>query len=158
MASRHVRGFTLIELIMVLLLIGILAVFVLPRANLTQGFDEVGYRDKVRGALEYARKAAIAQRRNVQVAVAGNNVTLTIANDVPEGPNGLVFARALALPAPDRLCNGPINMVCAPPGVTLVAVPANLVFSPLGRPTPPATFTVSGMPAFTVAAESGHVN
>ena len=55
-ARRRARGFTLIELIMVLLLLGILAVFALPRIDLTRGFDEVGYRDAVRATLEYARK------------------------------------------------------------------------------------------------------
>lgn len=150
------RGFTLIELIMVVLILGILAVFVLPRTDLTQGFDEVGFHDAARSTLEYARKSAIAERRNVRVTLAGNNLTLTIANDIPEGANANNFARALALPAPDRRCGGPVNQLCAPPGIALGG-PATLDFSPLGRPSAAAVYTVTDQPDILVEAETGHV-
>lgn len=144
---------------MVILLTSILAVFIVPRVTLIQSFDDIGYRDKVRGALEFARKTAIAQRRNVQVTLAANNLTLTIANDTPEGAGATTYARALALPVPDRACGGPVNMVCAPANVTLGGT-SPLVFSPLGRPTTgAAAYTVTGAQAFNIVveAESGHV-
>jgi MSHA pilin protein MshC len=156
------RGFTLIELIMVVLILGLLAVFVLPRTDLTQGFDEVGFHDAARSTLEYARKSAIAERRNVRVTLAGNNLTLTIANDIPEGANALNFdiaggnARPLALPTPDRRCGGPVNQLCAPAGIALGG-PATLDFSPLGRPSAAASYTVTDQPNILVEAETGHV-
>lgn len=166
-ARCRARGFTLIELIMVLVLLGILAVFALPRVNLTQGYDEVGYRDAVRATLEYARKSAVAERRNVRVALGSNNLALVIANDSPEGAAALNFdiasnaARALALPTPDRRCAAPIpvNQLCAPANVTL-AGPATLTFSPLGRPDAAASYTVTGEDPWTVTveAETGHVH
>jgi len=152
-------GFTLIELVMVLLIIGVLAVFVIPRLDLLRGFDEIGYRDKVRGTLEFARKSAVAQRRNVNVNLSGNDLILTVAADVPEGAAGTTYGRALVLPSPDRLCAGqPVNQVCAPDGITLTG-PANLQFSPLGRPSAAATYTVGGAvpEVITVEAETGHV-
>jgi MSHA pilin protein MshC len=159
-ASRLARGFTLIELIMVLLLVGILAIFVLPRLDLTRGFDEVGHRDALRGTLEFARKAAVSERRNVRVTLAGNNLSLSIDNDNPEGAAAGTFPRNLALPAPDRHCGGPVNQLCAPSGVT-VAGPATLTFSPLGRATAASyDYTVTGSTTFTltVEAETGHVH
>ena len=151
------RGFTLIELIMVVLILGILAVFVLPRANLTQGFDEVGFHDAARSTLEYARKSAIAERRNVRVTLAGNSLSLTIDNVGPEAAGAGTFPRQLALPVPDRRCGGAVNQLCAPPNVTLTSATATLDFSPLGRPSAAATYAVTGQPDILVEAETGHV-
>ncbi len=159
---RGTSGFTLVELVMVLIVLGILAVFVLPRISLTQGFDEVGYRDAVRATLEFARKTAVAERRNVQVALAASNLTLTIENVGPENSAGL-FPRALALPTPDRRCPAPIpaNQLCAPANVALTSATANLVFTPLGRPQAGgAIYTVTGGTPWTITveAETGHVH
>lgn len=153
---RGTTGFTLIELVMVLVLLGILAVFVLPRVDLTQGFDEVGYRDAVRSTLEYARKSAVAQRRNVRVVLAGNNLTLTIDNVTPDTVGAGTFPRNLALPAADRRCGGAVNQLCAPANIAL-AGPATLTFTPLGQPNAAAVYTVTGQPAINVAPETGHV-
>lgn len=153
------RGFTLIELVMVIVLVGVLAVVVVPRMNLLTGFNDVGYRDKVRGALEFARKAAVSQRRSVRVSLAGNNLTLT-ADNVETGTAGAgTYLRALTLPAADRACGGVTNQVCAPAGVTL-AGPAALAFNPLGQPSAGGAYTITGASAWTITveAETGYVH
>ncbi|MEI2695131.1 MAG: prepilin-type N-terminal cleavage/methylation domain-containing protein [Saprospiraceae bacterium] len=80
---RKQPGFTMVELITVMIIVGIMAVVALPRFN-SAGFNTTGYRDKARAALEFARKSAVAQRRIVCVALAGNSLTLTIDNVTPE--------------------------------------------------------------------------
>jgi len=160
-AWRRGRGFTLIEMIMVMVMIGILAVVVVPRLDM-RVFKDVGFRDKARGALEYARKAAVAQRRNVQVSLAGNNLTFQIDNVGPEAVGAGTYPRNLTLPATDPACGGATNQVCAPTGsngVTLTG-PATLTFSPLGRPNAAASYTVTGASTFTltVEAETGLVH
>jgi MSHA pilin protein MshC len=156
---RGAPGFTLIELVMVMIVLGILAVFVIPRLDLTRGFDEVGLRDAVRATLELARKSAVAERRNVRVTLAGNSLTLTIDNVSPEDPGAGSYPRNLNLPTPDRRCGGPANQLCAPPDVTLGG-PATLTFSPLGRPSAAASYNVTGDApwSITVEAETGHVH
>jgi MSHA pilin protein MshC len=156
---RGQPGFTLIELVTIMLVIGVLAVVVLPRFDLLRGYDEVGYRDKVKSTLEYARKSAVAQRRNVRVTLAANNLTLTIDNDIPEGAGAGGFPRNLALPAADRTCGGATNQVCAPANVTL-AGNAVLNFTPLGVPSAAGLYTVTGDSAYTITveAETGYVH
>jgi MSHA pilin protein MshC len=152
------QGFTLIELIMVIVLVGVLAVAVVPNLGILKTFDDAGYRDKVRGALEYARKAAVAQRRNVEVTLAANSLTFKIANDVSDVAAGSTYPRNLALPTTDRACAA-ANMVCAPSGVTLTGT-SSVTFSPLGRPSAAATYTVAGTSALTITveAETGYVH
>jgi prepilin-type N-terminal cleavage/methylation domain-containing protein len=65
---RKNGGFTLVELIVILVVIGILAVFLLPNMRTMSAFKERGDYDRVVSALQYARKAAIAQRRYVCVS------------------------------------------------------------------------------------------
>ena len=155
---RPVRGFTLIELVMVIVLVGVLAVAVVPNLSILKSFDEAGYRDKVRGALEYARKSAVSQRRNVQVTLAANSLTFRVANDVSDVAAGSTYPRDLTLPVADRACAA-TNMVCAPSGVTMTGT-ASVTFSPLGRPSAAAAYTVTGTSALTVTveAETGYVH
>ena len=158
-------GFTMVELITVLIVVGIMAAVAVPRMN-PSGFDATGYRDKVRATLEFARKSAVAQRRIVCVTRAANGLTLTIDNVTPETPGAGVCPppppppRELTLPATDAACGGPTNAICAPnANVTLVG-PVALTFDALGRPSAAAIYTVTDtMMTLTinVEAETGYV-
>lgn len=150
----------MIELISVMLIVGILAVVALPRFSLLDGFNEIGYRDKVKATLEYARKSAVAQRRNVCVALVTNGLTLT--RDVRDPDTNAVDCtqvptpniNRLQLPAPDTAAGNEIR----PRGNVTLTGTAMLIFSPLGRPSATATYTVSGGGgAITVEAETGYV-
>jgi len=153
--QRCQPGFTMIELIMVMVMIGILAVVALPSFDLLKGFDEIGYRDKVKAALEYTRKAAVAQRRYSCVTLASNNLTVTIDLNAPESYGGGCPANALSLPATDQSCSpAAANKICAPSSVTL-AGPATLTFSPLGVPSAAGTYTVTGTAASAITVEAG---
>ena len=161
------RGFTLVELVMTMIIIGILAVVALPRFDLLRGFDEIGYRDQVKATLEYARKSAVAQRRYVCVDVDTNDVTLTIEAVEPENTGHTAtcpYTPTLSLPTPDTSCSGgATNKVCHPSGVALAlagATPRYLLFSPLGQPSTAGSYTVTGDSGhtITVEAETGYVH
>lgn len=152
-------GFTLIELVTVMVLISILAFSVLPRLDVLDGFNAPAYRDKVRATLQFARKAAVAQRRHVSVITADNGLLLSIASTDPDTGFPAQFARALRIPGTDG------NAIKAPARGSLVTTQATLIFDAQGRPcndqgialANSVGFTVSGL-ALTVEAESGYVH
>jgi MSHA pilin protein MshC len=66
------RGFTLVELIMVIVLLGILAVIAVPKLGDITGMKASAFADKLRADLRYAQN--VAMRGNDRVRVYFNNV------------------------------------------------------------------------------------
>lgn len=152
------RGFTLVELIVILIILGILSVFVLPRFAGRQVFDTRGVLDEVSASLRFAHQQAVAQRRQVCVGVTTGGLTITRALAVPPGACG---ATALTNPA-----TGSAYSVVMPTGVSLAArgataaLPTTISFDALGRPNAAAGLRVNGDGSFclSVEAETGYVH
>jgi MSHA pilin protein MshC len=141
-------GFTLIELIMTLVIVGILAVAVAPRFLGDSVFKSRGFADQVQAALRYAQKEAIAQHRYVCAAFTGNSITLTI---------GATAACGTPLASP----SGGAYAITAPSGIKFAAVPLPFSFNALGQPAPNAKKIISingSSNSITVEAETGYVH
>ncbi len=139
------RGFTMVELITVIIIVGILAVAAAPRFFDQNTFESRGFYDQVISTLRYAQKAAIAQHRFVCVAITGNN-TITLTQGTANTCGG-------ALGSPDGHAAYIVN---APNGVTVSN--AGFFFDALGRPSAAQSITVNGYAtAITVEAETGYV-
>ncbi len=118
-------GFSLIELIVVILLLGILAAFAAPRLNIS-GFREQGFYQQATAAARFAQKLAISSGCVVQVQISGAACTVTWN----------VCAPASGTPVPSPATGN--NDFCADSDGT-VPVAADISFDAIGRPVNSAT-------------------
>jgi MSHA pilin protein MshC len=76
MQGRYRNGFTLIELISVVVLLSILGVVALSRLNNLHGFDSRAFYFDTVNALRYAQKLAISTGCRVQATISSNSYAL----------------------------------------------------------------------------------
>lgn len=154
--KRRPSGFTIVELVTVMVVIGILAAIAVPRLGQLDAFTSSAYRNEILSALHHAQKSAVSHRRLVCATVNAQNIVLQVA----QAPGDQACARAF--PSPDgtpyashgneRAKNGP-----------LVGIP--LYFQPSGEITTNAAGTVfaagaigiDGQRDIAIDGSTGHV-
>jgi len=165
MNPGRATGFTIVELVVILLIVGILAFGVGPRFFDLAVFRARGFHDEALSILRYAQKTAVAQRRAVwfQLDAANERIALCYANEFP--------CVTPANQVPDPHGNKPYTVTAAS-GVDLQTTTAAYFFDALGRPynaadtVPTSSFTtltatVAGgdeTRTVTVERETGYVH
>lgn len=148
-------GFTLVELIVVIVLVGIVALIAAPRFFSQPSFDAARFHDAAISAIRYGQKVAVAQRASIYVSTAGNTVALC-------------YNTGCATPVPSPAGDA-AYVVIAPTGISIT--PVNFSFNSLGQPGdtagPPVplavntTLTISGdgtTRQIVVERETGYVH
>lgn len=151
------RGFTLIELIMVIVMLGILAAYAVPRMFDSTAFNARGFHDETLAYLRYAQKTAVAQRRTVCVTFTSSSLTLAIASAA--ATTTCATAGTLTGPKGD---SGSTITLSANGGVTYSSLPTSFNFDGLGQPINPATGqtlqVLGASNSITVEAGTGYVH
>jgi MSHA pilin protein MshC len=122
------RGFTLIELVACLLIVGVLAALGGPRFFETQPFDERGYADELASAMRYAQNIAVASQCNVSVAVTLAGYT---ALQQPIGPGNTCAPAGPYTQSVIRSDGTPL--AGAPPSDANVTSAATIIFGASGQ-------------------------
>lgn len=73
---REAHGYTVVELVVVMVLLGILAANAMPRFFTASRFAEMGFADATTGALRYARRLASASGCDTRVVVDASGYRL----------------------------------------------------------------------------------
>lgn len=150
-------GFTLIELVMVMVLAGILAVAIVPRFAKKSAFDERGFFDQSITMVRYAQKLAIAQRRDVFVNVTANTICLTYVADAT--CTSAVSANQVINPDDQKWFTK--DATTAKQAGGSFAAASSFSFSALGRPSAATVISVNSTgptSKITVEAETGYVH
>lgn len=147
-------GFTLVELVVTLVLIGIIAAIGVPRFFERGTFDERGFFDEVISAMRYAQKTAVASCSPVRVNVNNNTYALFRASAPGNCNNPCTVA------ATDTALASPVDSTrnfsgTAPDGITITPN-ANIVFCSAGTANATQVFAVGGR-QITISAATGFV-
>ena len=148
-SARLVRGFTLVELILVMVIAGILAAVAVPRMMGRNSFDTRGFSDQLAATVRFAQKLAIAQRRSVFVHLTSSNARLCYSATTP----------CVAAPGPGG--EKPYT-ITAPGGVSIASPVSVLVFDANGRPDSASLLDIqingAGAHHVKVERETGYVH
>lgn len=145
---RTHRGYTLAELVIVMVLVGILVAVALPRMFDMSHFSARGTRDFVGAALRYAQTSAVAMRRNVCIRITETQLDITHAS-AAGASQACDSGNLLNNPGNGRPYRDPSNSLSER---SPVGTPTSLIFDALGRPllapgiprTTPLSLTITG--------------
>jgi MSHA pilin protein MshC len=148
--AQNARAFTLVELVVAIMIMGVLAAVAAPRLMGKSGFDSRGFYDEAQAVVRFAQKSAIAWRRPIFVCISSTTITVGAA-------------AGCGTPVSNPVNGNPLS-ASAPSGVALTVT--NFSFDSAGRPSPNATATITltstipGDPArkIVVEAETGYVH
>ena len=133
---KRQRGFTMVELIMVMVMVGVLAAIGIPKLMGGNTTGALVFGDQVASALRHAQTSAVSHRRVVCLATTARTLVMRIRT-APSTTTEL--CTAAFGPLLQRADNDTYDSSDATVTMTMTGAPANLYFQPDG--------TITGTPA-----------
>lgn len=124
------KGFTLIELVMIMVLIGILAAFVAPRLRNMTVTNAAAFADKLRADIRYAQNLAMTRGKRTRVNFTASSYV--VAQDTSAASNCSAM-----VPANDPAGGGALSVALSAgsyTGITIAPTMACLEYDSLGKP------------------------
>lgn len=141
------RGFTLVELIMVIVLISIISSVALPRFFSRNDFNERALFDDTLNAIRYAQKLAVATGCQTRFTVNSNSFAVLREDSCGSGS----FSSNLAVLHPSI---GQSDYTGSEAGISITATQINTTFNALGQADIDNTVTV-GNKEITIISATG---
>jgi MSHA pilin protein MshC len=147
------KGFTLIEIIMTLVVLGVISISFLPKFAQQSKFSERVFFDDVLNAVRYAQKHAMVTGCKVQVSISTDRYRLNSPVNRSECNVATpTFSRDIKNPG-----TGEASYTGGEPGVTLNSSAPLFSFDALGRASSDVSLTVAGSKTISVLSKTGFV-
>jgi MSHA pilin protein MshC len=146
-------GYTLVELVVVLMVAGVMAAYIAPRFWNQQTFSERGYVDELAAALRATQKAAVISGCPAQLTLTSNSYAATqqAASGNACNPNDATWPTAVLSADGSAVADtAPVNTTASPAGVFQFDTQGRLSASP-------APIITVGTHTMTIVAGTGLV-
>lgn len=145
------QGFTLLELILVMVIMGVLAATAMPKFTATADFQARAFYDDTLSAIRYAQKSAIATGCTVQVSLTTHGYHLKRPADHSQCRSvAAVFSMDVLRPASDKPFANTEPTITLSPNTTFT-------FNALGSASAAVTLNLTGNRHITVVQSTGFV-
>ena len=145
--KKHI-GFTLVELIVVILITGILSVSIAPRFFGVSSYENRQATDELLSALRYSQQMAMNRGGDIHLVLTANNFTVQLSDGTDlRSPDGRIpYTKSF-----------PNNINATPDTIRYNALgqPVNTTNVPLTANT---TININGSPAITIEANTGYAH
>lgn len=140
------KGFTLVELIVVILIIGILSISIAPRFFGVSSYESRRAVDELLTALRYTQQMAMNRGGNIRFVLTANDYTVELTDGTQlRSPDG----------SRHPTCGTPICYKKDLEGVSASTV--TIIYDSLGRPNAGQTITI-GSKQIKIEAETGYAH
>ena len=150
---RPSRGYTIVEVLLVVVILAIIGTLAGPRFFDNTSFDERAYYDELVSALRYAQKIAVASGCPVRVTIAPTSYALSQQSSLGGhcNPGDAAFPVTVRLSTGEAVTGTAPDNVAAAPGITIV-------YNALGQTNLGANQSIAvGSRTLQVQADSGLV-
>jgi MSHA pilin protein MshC len=155
--KRRAQGFTMIELITVMIVLGILSAVAIPMlTGGGNGMAGAAYRNELASGLRYAQKVAVSHRRLVCASIAANGASMTLT--IAQAANASTCGTPLT--SPDGTSYASRDQAITASGFALLFFQPNGTITTGGgsnAPVAAGTLAVTGQPGIRIQGATGYV-